>query len=139
MKLFQNLTSRFREEDFLRISSCPYNAKSPPPPPQAAMFFDGSKFKISQTIFEKGHTRNNLMKLLQILTSGFGEDFLRISSCPYSAKSFPPPTMAAMFFDQNFMNIFLGSPKEQSCKIPSKSDKRFQRRRTLKNFSKSTQ
>ena len=30
---------------------------------------------------------NNLVKLFQILTSGFGEDFLRISSCPYSAKS----------------------------------------------------
>ena len=29
MKLFQNLTSGFREEDFLRIPSCPYSARSP--------------------------------------------------------------------------------------------------------------
>ena len=33
---------------------------------------------------------NDLVNLFQILTSGFGEDFLRISSCPYGAK-IPPP------------------------------------------------
>ena len=50
------------------------------------------RIKILRTILEKGHTRNNTVKLLQILTNGFGEeDFLRISSCPYSAKSLPPP------------------------------------------------
>ena len=29
VKLFQNLTSSFGEKSFLRISSCPYSAKSP--------------------------------------------------------------------------------------------------------------
>ena len=29
VKLLQNLTNSFREEDFLRISSCPYRASSP--------------------------------------------------------------------------------------------------------------
>ena len=32
VKLFQNLTSSFEEEDFLRISSCPYSARSPHSP-----------------------------------------------------------------------------------------------------------
>ena len=42
---------------------------------------------ILQSIF-RGHPRNIPVKLFQNLTSGFGEkSFLRISSCPYSAKS----------------------------------------------------
>ena len=46
------------------------------------------QIKILQTIFEKGHPRNIPVKLFQNLTRGFGEkSFLRISSCPYSAKS----------------------------------------------------
>ena len=45
------------------------------------------QIKILRTIFEKGHPRNIPVKLFQNLTSGFGEkSFLRISSCPYSAK-----------------------------------------------------
>ena len=56
------------------------------------------RIKILQTIFEKVNTRNNLVKLFQILTSGFGgEEFLRFSSCPYSAKSLP--LMEAMLFN----------------------------------------
>ena len=42
------------------------------------------------SVVQKGHTRDNLVKLFHIMTSGFG-DFFRISSCPYSAKSLPPP------------------------------------------------
>ena len=53
--------------------------------------------KISRTIFEKGHPKNIPVKLFQNLTSGFVEDFLRISSCPYSAKS--SPFTRAMFMD----------------------------------------
>ena len=46
------------------------------------------QIKILQTIFKKGHQRNIPVKLFQNLTSGFGEKKnLRISSCPYSAKS----------------------------------------------------
>ena len=69
--------------------------------------------------------------------------FLRISACPYRAKSLsppPPPWRPCFSTDQNFANkLWKGSPKEQSCEIISKSDKRFQRRKFLKNFSKSIQ
>ena len=44
--------------------------------------------------------------------------------------------MVATLTDQNFTNNFWkGSPKKPSYEIISKSDKRFQRRRILKNFS----
>ena len=83
VKLFQNLTSGFGEEDFLRISSCPYNARSPHSP-EPCLWTDQN----FANNFEKGHPRNIPVKLFQNLTSGFGdEDFLRISSSPYSARS----------------------------------------------------
>ena len=111
---------------------------SPPPSPDHVF----QRIKISRTIFEKGHPRNNPVKLFQILINSFrGEEFWRISISPQSAKSLPPPhPMAAMFFDgyQNFTNSFWKwSHKEQSCKIIPNSDQRFQRRRILKNFYKS--
>ena len=69
-----------------------------------AMFMDGSKF--SRTIFEKGHPRNIPVKLFQNLTRSFGEkDFLRISSCPYSARS-PHSPETCFWADQNFANTF---------------------------------
>ena len=155
--IISNLIGSFREEDFLRISSCPYSAKSSPPfgshvfrqikisrtifekshprnnpmklfqnltavseeknfsevhtakkasPPWQPCF---QRIKISRTIFEKGHTRNNLVKLFQILTSSFREDFLRISSCPFIAKSLSSPsTQGVHFFDRTkFHNQFL--------------------------------
>ena len=48
------------------------------------------QIKISRTNFEKGHQRNIPVKLFQNLTSSFGEDFLRISSCPRSPNSSEP-------------------------------------------------
>ena len=102
MKLFQNLTSSFGEEDFLRISSCPYIVQEAPIH-QSHVF---GRIKISQTIFEKGHQRNIPVKLFQNLTSGFGEeDFLRIPSCPYSARS-PHSPEPCLWTDQNFMTNF---------------------------------
>ena len=47
------------------------------------------RIKILRTIFEKGHHRNIPVKLFQNLTSSFGEDFLRISSCPYIVQEAP--------------------------------------------------
>ena len=86
------------------------------------------RIRISQTTFEKGHTRNIPAKLFQNLTSGFWEDFLRISSCPYSASSSHSPE-PCFWTDQNFANHFWkGSPKEHSCEIISKSDQQFLRR-----------
>ena len=81
---------------------------------------------------------NNLLKLFQILTSGFKEvDFLRISSCQYSARNLPPPPpMVAMFFDgSKFNEQVLKTVTQESCEIILKYDNRFQRRRILKNFS----
>ena len=99
VKLFQNLTSSFREGDFLRISSCPIMPEAPIH--QSHAF---GRIKILPTIFEKGHQRNIPVKLFQNLTSGFGEkSFLRISSCPYSAKS-PHSPEPYLYTDQNFAN-----------------------------------
>ena len=50
-----------------------------------AMSIDRSKFR--KKILEKGHSRKIPVKLFQIQTSSFREDFLRLSSCPYSARS----------------------------------------------------
>ena len=64
------------------------------------------RIKISRTIFEKGHPRNIPVKLFQNLTSSFGEeDFLRISSCPYSARS-PHSPEPCFWAHQNFANSF---------------------------------
>ena len=102
VKLFQNLTSSFREEDFLKISSCPCIVQEAPIH-QSHVF---RRIKISQTSFEKGHPRNIPAKLFQNLTSGFvGEDFLRILSCPYSARS-PHSPKPCLWTDQNFVNNF---------------------------------
>ena len=97
------------------------------------------QIKILRTIFEKGHPRNIPVKLIQNLTSSFGEeDFLRISSCPYSARS-PYSQEPCFWADQNFAkNFWKGSPKEHSCEIISKSDRWFQRRRFLKNCLKNS-
>ena len=108
VKLLQILTSGFGEKYFLRISSYPYGAKSlfpppppPPPPPHGGHVF--RRIKISRTVFEKGHTRNNLVKLLKILTSGFGEE-------EFLSKNPPPPPRPqrrpCFSTDQNFANNF---------------------------------
>ena len=101
VKLFQNLTSSFGEDDFLRISSCPYIVQEAP----IHQSHNFGQIKISQTVFEKGHPRNILVKLFQNLTSGFGEDRLRISSCLYSARS-PHSPEPCLWTDQNFANKF---------------------------------
>ena len=117
VKLFQNLTSSFGEEDFLRISSCPYSARSPHSP-EPCLWTDQN----FANIYEMGHPKNIPVKLFQNLTSSFGEeDFLRISSCPYSARR-PHSPEPYFWADQNFANNFWkGSPKEHSCEIISKS------------------
>ena len=89
-----------------------------------------------QTVFEKGHPRNIPVKLFQNLTSSFREDFLRISSYSYSARS-PHSPEPCLWTDQNFDKKFLKEqPKEHSCEIISKSDKWFQRRRLFEELLK---
>ena len=63
VKLFQNLTSAFRKEDFLRISSCWYSTSSLLF--TTAMFIDGSNFR-KQLL-----KRDTSVKLFQNLTSAF--------------------------------------------------------------------
>ena len=88
--------------EFLRISSCPYIVQEAPIH-QSHVFW---QIKISQTLFEKSHPRNILAKLFQNLTSGYGEeDFLRISSCPYSARN-PHSPEPCLWMDQTFTNKF---------------------------------
>ena len=94
------------------------------------------QIKILQTSFEKGHPKNIPVKLFQNLTSGFKEeDFTRISTCPYSARS-PHSQEPCLWTDPNLGNNFRnGSPKEHSCEIISKSEHWFQRR-FIQNYSK---
>ena len=84
MKLFRNLISGFRGEEFWRIS--PKSMCKKPPSHGGHVF---RRIKISRTIFEKGHPRNNPVNFFPNQTRGFREDFLRISSSRYSAKSLP--------------------------------------------------
>ena len=97
-----------------------------------AMFIHGSNFHKQ---FFKRSPKEIPVKLFQNWTSGFREkDFLRISPCPYSARSTHSPE-PCLRTDQNFANNFIkGSPKEHSCEIILKSDQRFQRKRIFKNF-----
>ena len=53
MKLFQNLTSSYREDGFVRICSCLYSERSPHLP-EPCSWIDQNWL----TIFEKGHSRN---------------------------------------------------------------------------------
>ena len=69
VKLFQNPTSGFREEEFLRIPSFLYGARSPHSP--EPHFLTDQNFTNN---FEKGHPRNISVKLFQNLTSGFREE-----------------------------------------------------------------
>ena len=76
------------------------------------MFID---IKISQRIFEKGHSRNISMKLFQNMISSFREDgFLRICSCSYSEGS-PHSPEPCSWIDQNLAKIF---EKGHSWNIP---------------------
>ena len=71
VKLYQNQTSNFREEDLLKISLCPNSASS--------LHFPEPCFLMDQNflnIFENGYWRNIPEKSFQNLTSGSrGEDF----------------------------------------------------------------
>ena len=93
------------------------------------------RIKILRTIFEKGRQKNIPVKLFQNLTSSFGEDFLRISSCPCIVQE-APIHQSHVFGRIKISQTILEkrSPKEHSCEIISKSDKRFRRRRFFKNF-----
>ena len=74
MKLFQNLTSSFGEEDFFKeFFHVPMVLEAPI---HQSHVYGG--IEISRTLFEKGHRRNIPVKLFQNLTSSFGEEFLPV-------------------------------------------------------------
>ena len=101
VKLFQNLTSRFREEDFLRISLCTNSANSPHSP-EPCLSTDQNFAKS----FVKGHPRIIPVKSFQNHTSHFREEYLlRISSRLYRASN-PHSPEPCLSTDQNFENKF---------------------------------
>ena len=131
LRLFQNLTSGFREEDFLRISSCPYSARSLHS--QEPCLWTDQNF--ANNVW-KGSPKEHFCEIISKSDQQFQRrDFLRISSCTYSARSLHSPEPCS-WTDQNFANnLWKGSPKEHSCEIILKSDQCFQRSRFFKNFS----
>ena len=96
--LFQNLTSGFREEDFLIIFLVHIVQKAP-------IYHSHAYWctKISRTTYRKGHPRNIPVKLFQNRTSSFREE--DISSCPYSERS-PHSPEPCLRIDQNLANNF---------------------------------
>ena len=104
----------------------------------AVIFFDGSRFH--EQVLKRLTQRNNLVKLFQIVTSGFREDFL-ISSCPYSAKksSPPPPTHRGHVFQQiniSLTNFEKGHPKNIPVKLLQNQTRGFRKEDFFKNFFK---
>ena len=89
----------FQRRRLLRISSCLHNAKSHHSP-EPCLWTDWN----FANIFEKGHPRNNHVKLFQILISGFwGEKFWRISLFLLSPCSSKDQNFAIISkLDQNF-------------------------------------
>ena len=102
VKLFQNLTSGFREEDFLRISSFPYSESSPHSL-EPCLKTDQN---FPNNFWERLIQGTFLWNYFKIWPAAFGEDFFRNSSCQYSAKK--TPFTRAMFMDgSKFCEQFL--------------------------------
>ena len=80
---------------------------------------------------QKVSTHNCSVKLFQNLTSHLREEFLTISSCLYSTSG--PHHQSHVSREIRISQ----TPEEHLCKIISKSDQQFKRRRIFKNFFKS--
>ena len=79
------------------------------------------QISISQTFFEKGHSRNIPVKLFQNLTSSFREDFIGIWSWSNSESS-PHSPEPCLWMDQNFANKFWErSLMEDFCELRIRS------------------
>ena len=117
VKLFQNLTIGFREEDFLRIPSFLYSASSPHSP--QPHFLTDQNFTNK---FWKGSPKEHICEIISQSDQRFQRRrFLRIPSFLYSARS-PHSPEPQFLTDKNFTNNFWkGSPKEHLCEIISKS------------------
>ena len=112
VNLFQNLTSGFWEEDFLRISSCPYSAKSPHSP-EPCLWTDQN---FANNFLKKVTKETFLWNYFKIWPAVSEKIFLRISSCPYSAKS-PHLPEPCLLMEQISRTIFeKGCPRNISVK-----------------------
>ena len=99
VKLFQNLTSVFREY-FLRISSSPYIAKRPHSP-EPCLLTDQN---FANNFQQEGQDGPGLLTwFFEIALAVFREEFTRISLCLYSARSLHS-LIPCLLTDQNFKN-----------------------------------
>ena len=105
-EIISKFDHRFRRrrffKDFLRISSCPYSARSPH---HQSHVYGG--IRILRTIFETGQLRNIPMKLFQNRTNGFQRRrFFKNFFMSIKWKKSPPPWRPCFSKDQNFENTF---------------------------------
>ena len=89
MKFFQDLNSAFREEDFLRIFSCPFSASSPHSPEPYLL----TDYNFTNNFWKKSPKKEHQRR------------FFRNSSCLYSAIS-PYSLQPCLLTDRNFSKIF---------------------------------
>ena len=123
VKLFQNLTSCFRRDEFWRISR-EVHTVNPPPPPHTHTHTVATFFNIFATIFEKGHTRNNPMKLFQNRISSFKRRFLKNSL----KNSIWLLWQLRVFDGIKFCKQFSKRTKEHSCQVWFKLAQWFRRK-----------
>ena len=97
---------------FWRISLSPHSEKSPPPPPPHHGSHVFQRIKVSRTVSEKDHLRNNLVKLFQNLTSCFrGEEFWRIAlKSTQCKKPVPHGGHVLRRIKRRFFNNFFETP-----------------------------
>ena len=126
VKLFQNRTSGFSEEDFLRVSS-PYRARSPHSP-KPCFYMDQNFAKNFWKVSPKEHFCEIISKSDQW--------FQRRRSLKNCLKnSISLPWKPKFLMESNSVNNFWRGPlKEHSFQVWSKLAQRFGRRRCLKKL-----
>ena len=126
VKLFQNLTSSFGEEDFLRIS-CPYSARSPHSPEPC--FWVDQNFA---NTFWKGSSKEHSCEII----SRSDQQFQRrrsLKNCLNNSISLL--WQPEFLMESNSVNKFWkGPPKVHSCQVWSKLAQQFGRRRCVKKL-----
>ena len=96
MKLFQNLTSGFREEDFLRKSLCPYSARSPHSPEPCF----GTNQNFADTVW-KGLSKEHSYEIISKSVHQFLRRFLNCLK-----KSIWLPWQPEILMESNSLDIF---------------------------------
>ena len=124
VKLFLNLTSHFREEEFIRISSWLHIASSPQSPKPS--FLMNQNFA---TFSKKGHPRDIAVKLRYSKSNQWFQRRRFLKNCLENSLWQPEFLMKS-----NSVNTFLrGPPKECSCKVwsnlaqPLREEEKFKR------------